>query len=145
MNNTVLKKSMGEGGALLDESHGSANLYEVLAALALASTVLTAYAASPSNGVLTSMVVPVATRLRKLGVSVADTGSGSTTTVQIRKNGEVVGSISIGSAADDGTTELLDLDVELEAGDVLDLNVSSAATESAGLTATAGLRPVEVE
>lgn len=141
-----LKKALGDGGAGLDSSHGSDTLYDLLKELVgNLSEALSARLAAAATGVMAATVIQNPTRLVGLAIRIADAGSAGTTTVQVRVNGQAVGSLSIGNAEANDTYKALELDEALEEGDLVDINVSAAATDGAGLVATARLRPAAVE
>jgi hypothetical protein len=53
--------------------------------------------------------------------------------------------LSVGNAEVDGTAKGLAIDLELEAGDLVELSVTAVATGATGLSATVRLKPVAVE
>lgn len=146
MSRKTLKKFLGEGASLLDDSNGAHNLYAVLKELAEgASEILTAYQANVATGILTSFVVQRDSTLRGLAISLAVCGTAGSTTVQVRVNGVSQGDLTIANTDADPTYKVLSLDLNVNVGDVIDINVSAAPTGGTGLSATARIRPVIAE
>lgn len=146
MSRKTLKKFIGEGASLLDDSNGADNLYDVLNELVEGvSDCVTAYQAVVATGIIGSIVVQRASTLRSLSASLAVCGTAGSTTLQVRVNGTSKGSLSWANTDPDPSYKTLSLDINVAAGDVVDLNVSAAPTGGTGLTATARVRPVIAE
>lgn len=142
----ILKKLMGEAGAGLDDSTGKDNLYDVLKALAEgAGQSLTAYQATIATATIAALVADSAFKIRSLRVAVGTTGSAGATTLQVHLNGASQGELTVDNTDADGTKASLSLNVDVVAGDLLELVVSAAPTSGADLAATARLSAVTVE
>lgn len=143
MANKILKKLLGEAGAGLDSSSGNDNLRDVLVVLANRGPTLSAYLGTIATGILTSYVAKGGEVLSQLSASVAVCGTASTTTVQLRVNGTAKATLSFANTDTDPTTssDAVDPEIVLAEGDIVDLNVSAAATNATGLSATAHFRP----
>jgi hypothetical protein len=142
----TLKKMMGEGGAGQDESHGSDRLYDVLKALAEQGTLFSATQATVAAAAIGGFVADQTTKLRSLWIDVAVAGTAGSTSVRARVNGTLVGDTATVANTDaDGTSIGVDLDVEIEAGDLVEIVVTAAPTGGTGLTATLRMSPVTVE
>lgn len=148
----TLKRSLGEAGAFICDSHGSDRLYDVLKALAMAGgDLLTATVATPSVAVAATLLVDQPTRLASFAIDVGTCGSANTTTVVVTKNGTAItgATISVANTAADGTSVVLDAsdfgDVELDPGDLVAISVTAVATDVANLNAAVRLNPVKVE
>lgn len=144
----VLKKSLGEAGAWIDESNGRpSRLYENLAALAEGSVNLTGDQASPSVAALTSFVAAKAMRLQSLALNMGTAGSAGQTDVAVDVDGTDVATATVDNADADGSTKLADLSipVDIDAGSVVKLEVTVIPTGGANLTATAAFSALQVE
>jgi len=150
----ILKRSLGEGGSFIGDSHGDDNLYDVLKALALAACEsVDVLQATPSAAVIASKLIKEPTRLSGFGISLGTTGTVSgTTTVIVNKNGTpLVGvTLSIAYTEDDGTSKFLSADdfgdIDFDQGDILTIETTVAtSTGPANLLATAELNPIKVE
>lgn len=146
MSRATLKRSLGEGGAFIDDSHGDSNLYAVLQAMAASSGETLSYnQATPTTGVKASILADSPTTLSTLYIKAGTAGTAGASTVAVLVNGVSQGTLSIDNAEADGTYKGLALDIEIEAGDQVDLSVTAVATGAADLVATARLKPVTVE
>lgn len=144
----TIRKDLGQGGAYLGEnSEGSSNvLPDVLRALAQGPAgQLNAYQATIATATLDGIIACAAGKITGLRTSVATCGTAGDTTVQIQKNGTSVGELTTGNAEADGIKKSLALDVDVVAGDLLQLVVTAAPTGGVGLTVSAKLQPVIVE
>ena len=146
MTTKTLKQLMGTGGAGLDDSMGYDNLYDVLKALAAGlSEMATAYQATVATATIGGMLANSSCKLTSLRTSVGTCGTAGDTTVQVHLNGVSQGELTTGNAEDDGTKKALTLDVDLVAGDLVELVVSAAPTAGADLVASARAQPITVE
>jgi hypothetical protein len=144
----TLKRSLGEAGAFINDSeNGADTLYDVLNALCTGlSQNVTAYQAVVATGIIASMVVDQDCVLDTLACKLAVCGTLGATTVQLRVNGTAKCTVTIDNADADGTYEIsAAAGFAVEAGDLVDINVSAAPTGGTGLSATGRLRPVTVE
>lgn len=140
-----LKKSLGEGGAFIGDSHGDDRLLDVLTALAEVGETLNAQQSTIATAVLAGMVVDRDTRLSGLSVNVGTTGTATQTDVDVNVNGVQAGQLVVDNTDADGVSKSVALDVALKAGDLVELEVTAAPTAGADLTATARMAPVKVE
>jgi hypothetical protein len=142
----TLKRALGEADAFIDDSHGENHLYKVLKALAEEGTHLSAYQGTIATAILTGMVIDKATKLVSLRTAVAVCGTAGATSVRVRVNGTLVGATATtDNAAADGTKTQVDQDIDLVAGDLVQLEVTAAPTGGTGLTASLHFRSVTVE
>lgn len=145
MSTATLKQWIGDAGSGMDKSHGGDRLYDVLKAIAEAlSQLLTAHQATIATATLSGLVVDKATKLIGLRTEVGVCGTADDTTVQVHLNGVSQGELTTGNAEADGTKKSLVLDVDLVAGDVVELVVSAAPTAGDTLNATAILNPITI-
>jgi hypothetical protein len=149
-----LKRSLGEGGAFLGDSHGEDNLYKLLKSIAKAARIsVDVLQATPSAAVIATKLITESTRLAAFGIALGTTGTTSgTTTVVVNKNGSPIAGVTLSIAydEDDGTSKFLDAsdfgDIDLDQGDILTIEVTAAtSTSPANLLATAELSPIKVE
>ncbi len=144
----VLKKSLGEAGAFIDESNGRpSRLLEVLTALVngLAES-LSLSEVNPSTGVKEVLVVDQDTSYEAtMRVKVGTTGSSSSTTVELQVNGSVLITLDIDNTDPDGTIKFDTALIDLKQDDVVELEVTSVAGAAMNLSVGARLRPVIVE
>lgn len=142
----TLKKSLGEGGAFIGDSHGDDNLHDVLTALAEGPNAVTAYQATVAAAVLTGLVAYTAQKLKSFSIAVATTGTAGSTTVELNVNGVAVAELTIANTEADGTVKhTVPTDVDVEVGDIVTIEVTAAPTAGAGLVASASLSSVSVE
>lgn len=151
---TTLKRSLGEGGAFVGDSHGEDNLYAILKSIAKAARIsLDVLQATPSAAVIATKLVKEPTRLAAFGISLGTTGTTSgTVTVVVNKNGSAISGVtlSIAYTEADGTTKWLDRtdfgDIDLDEDDQVSIEVTAAtSTNPANLLATVELSPIKVE
>jgi hypothetical protein len=143
-----IKRDLGQGQAFLgDRSFSSSDgLPDVLRALAQGPIgQLNAYQATIAAATLNGIVACGAGKIVGLRTSVAVCGSADSTTVQVQKNGTSVGELTTGNAEADGIKKSLAIDVDIVAGDLIQLVVTAAPTGGTGLTVSAKLQPVIVE
>lgn len=146
MSRATLKASLGEGGAFLDDSNGDDNLHAVLAALAASSGETIGYSqASPTTGIKGSLLCDSPTKLSNIYVKVGTTGSGLQTDFDVNVNGVQVAQLTVSNTEADGVSKGLSIDLDLEAGDLVELEVTAVATAVADASATVRLKPVTVE
>lgn len=144
----VLKRSLGEAGAFIDESSGRASrLYEALAALAEGSMNLTGDQTTPSVAALSQFVATKAMRLQSLALNMGTAGSSGQTDVAVDVDGSDVATVTVDNADADGSTNLADLStpVDIAAGSVVKLEVTAIPGSGANLTATAMFSALQVE
>jgi hypothetical protein len=154
MSQAVLKQSIGDGGAATDSSHsppgGPSRLYDVLKQLARPRPFITAIQASVAVAVLARVPVTVPDTLRELSVRLDVCGTVGATTVQVRVNTVVVGTVTIDNAAADPTTSKVTLGtggagIDVKEGDLVDINVSAAPTGGTGLAVSVTSGGVSIE
>lgn len=146
MSRATLKRSLGEGGAFIDDSNGQDNLYAILAALASNGPSLDVKEAAPTTGIKASKVVDVPTRIGTLYTNIGTCGSALQTDVRVRVNGTLItGTLTTDNAEADGTSKGLAYDYELEAGDLVEIDFTAVATGAANVAASLKLQPVTVE
>lgn len=142
----TLKRSLGEAGAFIDDSHGENQLYKVLKALAEQGTVYGAQLATITAVAFGGFTVDQATKLHSLMTRVAVCGTAGQTDVRVRVNGTLVGGTATTLNTDaDPTVVTVALDIELAAGDFVELVVTAAPTGGTGLTGSLRMSPVTVE
>lgn len=142
----TLKKSLGEAGAFFDESNArDSRLYDVLKDMAMDGAPLSVYQATIATAVLAGMVIRNACKLREFKVSVGTTGTAGSSVVEVLVNGVSKGSLTVANTDADGIVKSLDLDVALVEDDVVTIEVTTAPTAGAALTATAHMSGVTVE
>lgn len=139
MSIATLKKTLGEGGAFFDDSSGEDNLYDVLKALAEGHSDLDAYQAAAATAVIASKIIDKPTRLHSFRLNVAVAGTAGQTDVDLVVNGDVIATLTVDNADADGTSvesEAAALPLDLAEGDLVQLEVSAAATDATGVTAS---------
>ena len=142
----ILKKSLGDAGAFVDDSSGKDNLYDVLKALAQSGgQSLSAQQATIATATIGGLVAYGETQLQSLAIAVGTTGTAGSTTVQAHVNGVSQGELTVANTEANGIAKTLVLAVDLVAGDLVELVVSAAPTGGADLTATARMSGVVVE
>lgn len=147
MSRATLKKFLGEAGAGLDDSNGgSDSLLDVLQALAASSGETIGYSqATPSTGIKGAIVCDSPTMLANIYVRAGVAGTAGTSSFKVNVGGVQKAIVSIDNAEVDGTAKGLAINLPLEAGDLVELEVSAVATGATGLAATVRLKPVTVE
>ena len=149
----VLKRSLGEAGAAIDESHGApSRLYDVMKALLKAGVPLqAAQAGAISAGVKARTVAQFDGVIGDIGVRVGVCGTAGSTTVVVNKNGTPLATApaAIANTDPDPTSVSKDLSGDAAAafvkGDVIDIEVTAAGTGATDLDATLHLRPASIE
>lgn len=142
----TLKRSLGEAAAFIDDSHGEDRLYEVLKALAGQGETLSGRQDAVTADVLASIIVDEETTLKSFRTVLGTTGSAGQTDVELKVNGSTVATLSTTNAEADGMSKAATgLPLDLEAGDLVEIEVTAAPTAGANLTATARLGAVTVE
>jgi hypothetical protein len=146
MSRATLKRSLGEAGAFFDASNGADKLLDVLQALAASSGETIGYSqATPSTGIKGALLCDTPTMLSNVYMKAAVCGTAGTTSIKVNVNGVQKATLSIGNAEADGTAKGLAIGLKLEAGDLVELEVSAVGTGATGLSATVRLKPVTVE
>lgn len=146
MSRAILKRSLGEAAAFFDDSNGQDNLLKVLQAMAASQGETIGYSqATPTTGVKGALLCDSPTMLANIYVKAGTCGTAGQSDFDVNVNGVQVAQISIGNAEADGTAKGLAINVELEAGDLVELELTAAATNAADLAATVRLKPVTVE
>jgi len=147
MSRATLKSGIGEGGAYFDNANGGAdNLAAVLGALAASSGESIQYSqATPSTGVKGAILADSPTMLANIYVRAGTAGTTGTSTFRVLVNGAPRGTISIDNAEADGASKGVAINAPLEAGDLVELEVTAIATGATDLVATVRLKPVTVE
>jgi hypothetical protein len=145
----VLKRSLGDGGAAIDESHGAPSTLRVaLASIAKdAGPRLGASNSAPAVATLDTLVATRPGVLQSFRMSMGTTGTAGSTTAELRKNGNAVASLTIANTETDGTQKESTIAPaeQVAAGDVLTIEVTAIPTAGAYLSADAVLQAVEVE
>jgi len=145
MSTATLKKSLGDGGAFICDSHGDDNLLDVLTALSNAGEVLTCKEASPTTGIKASLLTDVASRLGTLVIKAGTCGTANQTDVDVNIDGVQAAQLSIDNADTDGTVVSEEIDVAVPASSLVEIEFTAVATGAANVTATLRLKPVTVE
>jgi hypothetical protein len=146
MSRATLKRALGEAGAFFDDSNGADNLLAVLQALAASSGETIGYSqATPTTGIKGALLCDSPTKLSNVYMKAVTAGTSGTSTVAVLVNSVSRATLSIGNAEADGTAKGLAIDIDLEAGDLVELQVTAVATGAATLAATVRLKPVTVE
>lgn len=146
MSRATLKRSLGEAGAFFDESNGQDNLLAVLQALAASSGETIGYSqATPTTGIKGALLCDSPTKLSNVYMKAVVAGTAGTSTVAVLVNSVSVATLSVGNAEADGTYKGLAIELDLEAGDLVELEVTAVGTGATGLSATVRLKPVDVE
>ena len=147
MSTATLKKSLGEAGAFFDDSNGEDNLLDVLTALCNTGEVITFKdsASPPTTGYKASLVCDVASRIGTLYINVGTTGTAGQTDVDVYVNGSSVAQATIDHTDADGTSTGVSVDEDVDAGDLVEINVTAVATGAANVTGTLRMKPVTVE
>lgn len=145
----TLKKSLGEGGAFVGDSHGEDNLHAVLKALAEGgSQSLNAIQATVAAGIIGALLTDVATKLSSLRIAVGTTGSAGQTDVVVNLDGTAqTGTATVLNTDANGTKDTVTFDppIDVPAGTLVEIEVTAAPTAGADLTASAHLSNVTVE
>lgn len=140
-----LVQELGETGANTDRSSGKDNLYDVLKAFAQGpANDLDARQDTVATGLIASRILTSEAKITGLKIRVGTTGTATTTTVQVLKNGVSQGALSIANTEADGTLKSLVLDVDCVADDYIEINVSAAPTGGANLIASVKMAAVDV-
>lgn len=145
MSRATLKKSLGEGGAFIGDSHGEDNLLAVLTSLSNAGEVISFKQATPTTGIKASLVADVASRIGTLYVNVATTGTAGQTDVDVLLNGVSQGQIVIDNTESDSFKAGLAINIDVAAGDLVELDFTDVATNAANVAATVRMKPITVE
>lgn len=145
MSRATLKRSLGEGGAFIDDSHGEDNLLDVLTALANMGEVISAKEASPTTGIKASLVADSPSRIGNIYAVVGTTGTAGQTDVSVLVDGVSVATLSILYSEDDGTAKGSSVDYDVEAGALIEIQFSAVATGAADVAATLRMKPVTIE
>jgi hypothetical protein len=141
-----LEQNLGETGAYTDRSSGKDNLYDVIKAMAQGpANDLDARQDTVATGLIASRILTGDVKLTGLKIRVGTTGTAGSTTVQVLKNGVSQGSLTIANTDADGTLSSLSLDVDCEADDYIEINVSAAPTAGANLIASVKMAAVDVQ
>lgn len=147
----VLKKSLGEGGAFIGDSHGDDNLLAVLTNMVKAGTPLAVRQATIATGILIRMVMQFDGVIGDLGLTVGTTGTGGSTQVVINKGGTVLATTpaAVANTDADGISSSTDLSTDPAAafvkGDIIDIEVTVAPTAGADLDVALHLRPASIQ
>ena len=146
----TLKRSLGDGGAAMDESSGlvGGRLYDLLKEISTnPPQTHNIRQAAVATGVLHSWVTgALETKLRRFIANLAVCGSAGNTVVQFRVGGVVKATLTIDNTDPDPTTKDSGvLNIAIPANSVCDINVSAAPTGGTGLSVSATLSPIDVE
>jgi hypothetical protein len=141
----TLRKDLGEAGAFLgDKMVGlkGQSLRDVILELAEgAGGDLSATQATIAVASLAAKLMKRAGKITGLRCLVATTGTADSTVVNVRKNGTVVGTLTVANTEADGTKKSTSLNVAVAENDLVSLDVSAAPTAGAGLVCTADIEP----
>jgi hypothetical protein len=143
----TLRKDLGQAGACLGDLSGPYDsLPDVLKAMC-AGPVGSLEGRQDTIAVATiaGTLINSAGKLTGLRTSVGTCGTAGNTVVAVTVNGVSKGSLTTANDAVDGTKKSLSLDVDLAAGDLVELAVTSAPTGGANLTASCSFQPVKIE
>ena len=151
MSTAILKRSLGDAGAAIDESHGAPSiLRQVLTALAnLIPPFLSAAQATVATGVQATACIDQAGDYDiVLRTDIGTTGTAGSTTVKAQQNGSDITNATTTTANTeaDGTSKRgAATSVTLAAGDIITINVTAAPTGGANGTYSLYLKPVHIE
>ena len=145
MSRATLKKSIGEAGAFFGDSHGEDNLLAVLTALASAGETIGYSQATPTASVKGALLCDVKSKLSNIYVKVGTCGTAGQTDFDVNVNGVQVAQLSVDNAETDGISKGLAIDLDLDPGDLVELEVTAVATGVADASATVRIRPVTLE
>jgi len=138
----LLKKFMGEAGALLSDSTGFNKLYDVLKELIEGGPVtLPAYQATIATATIAAMVADRVGVITSLRTAIAVCGTADNTTVQVHVNGSSKGELTTAHDDDDGTKKALALTQAVAVGDLIEIVVSAAPTAGSDLNASVRISP----
>lgn len=143
----TLKRDLGKAGAFLgDQSGPHDGLPEVLRALCIGPEgSLNGRQDTIATGTLAGTIVNGPGKLTGLRTSVGTTGTAGNTAVGVNVGGVSKGTLTTANTEADGTKKSLELDVDLVAGDLVELVETEAPTGGANLTASASFQPVTIE
>lgn len=146
MSRATLKRSLGEGGAFIGDSHGEDNLLAVLTAMANAGgEPLSARQATIATAVIAAMLVDVPSRIGTFAIKVGTTGTAGSTTVVVKVDTVTVATLTIANTETDGTYKAVEVNTNVDAESLIEIEVTAAPTAGANLTATMRNKPVTVE
>ena len=147
MSTATLQRDMGEANSYFSDDSGKDNLAKVLAALSSAGETLSfKQVGATTTGIKASMVTDVPTRIATLQVHVGDTGDAGDTVVSIRVDGTLLTpTVTVDNAEDDDTAKGVAVDTKVDAGSLVEIDITAAPTAGALVTATLRLKPVTVE
>lgn len=113
----------------------------VVQGLALPLTVNATQVGAMTATKKSSMIADGPMAIRNIRAKIGTCGTAGASVVEVRKNGAVVASVSVAHDDADGIQKVglptSDALAKVEAGDVIDVNVSATATAAADLDATA--------
>lgn len=145
----TLKRSLGDGGAAIDESHGAPSILRaVLQAVAKETGPrVQSSDATPGAGTLATYNVLRDGVLQSFRAQAGTTGTANSTDLELRVNGAAVASLSIDNTdADDtiaeGTTSS---PVQVIEGDVITIEATAVATGAADLDTDTVVQAAVVE
>lgn len=144
----ILKSSLGDGGAAMDESHGAPNrLLPVLQAMAKETGLRLRIVSTPTVSVLDSTVLVRDGVLQFWNVAIADTGSGNSTDLELQVNGTPVATVSVDNTYADDLVFVTELDppVQVNEGDTVSVEATAIATGVGELTSDFVVQAVGIE
>lgn len=143
----TLKRDLGHAGAFLGDQSGPYDgLPEILRALCAGPVgSLNGRQDTIATGTLAGTVASGPGKLSGLRSSVGTTGTAGDTVAGVNVNGVSKGTLTTSNTEADGTKKSLSLDVDLVAGDLVEIVVSTAPTAGANLTVSAFFQPVTIE
>lgn len=143
----TLKRDLGKAGAFLGDQSGPYDgLPEVLRALCVGPEgSLNGRQDTIAAGTLAGTLVNGPGKITGLRTSVGTTGTAGDTVVGVNVGGVSKGTLTTANTEADGTKKSAVLDVDVVAGDLVELVVSTVPTGGADLTASVSFQPVTIE
>ena len=129
----------------MDQSFDDDTLRSVIVAMAELGAPLSFFQATLATGIIASMIAPVDGKLDDLVANLGTTGTAGNTSVQALINGALKGGpVAIANTDADGITKTAIADAEFVKGDLIQLQVTLIPTAGADLTASLGIKAVDV-
>lgn len=146
---TPLKQLLGDGGAGMDQSHGSSRLYDALKKMVECAPPFLTVRQDPTVGIPVAGVVPATGYYDiELKVNVVDAGSAGQTDVEATLNATTIAGTECTIANTEPNDTTVSAEVEnvlLTEGDVVAIEVTAADASATLGTYSLFLRPVKVE
>lgn len=147
----VLSSSLGEGGAFIGDSHGNDNLLAILTNIVKAGAPLAVRQATIATAILIRQVAQFDGVIGDIGLHATVCGTAGSTVVKVNKNGTALATFPTAIEHDDadGTSSSTDLSGDAEAafvaGDIIDIEVTTAPTAGENLDVVLHLRPASIQ